>query len=60
MILYGMDYKKTTFIGYRHFSSGLYHAAAVLNQGCKGSIDTYETRNMGPVLFTTYILQNKI
>ena len=56
MILYGMDYKKTTFIGYRHFSSGLYHAAAVFNQGCKGSIDTYETRNMGPVLFTAYIL----
>ena len=60
MILYGIDYKKTTFAGCRHFSLGLYDAVAVFNNGCKGSIDIYEIMNKGPVLFTRIFSQNKI
>ena len=60
MILYGIDYKKTTFVGYHHFSLGLYDAVAVFHNMCQGSIDICETRNMGPVLFIRHFLQNKI
>ena len=54
MILYGIDYKKTTFVGYHHFSLGFYDVVAVFQNGCQGSIDICETRNMGPILFTRY------
>lgn len=52
--------EKTTFVGYGHFSLGLYDAVAVFHNGYKGSSDIYETLNMGPVLFTRHFLQNKI
>ena len=60
MILYGIDYQKTTFVGYRHVSLSLYEAVAVFHNGLKGNIDIYVTMTMGPVLFTRHFLQNKM
>ena len=60
MILYGIDYQKTTFVGYRHVSLSLYDAVAVFHNWFKGNIDIYVTMTMRPVLFTRHFLQNKI
>ena len=54
MIFYGIDYKKTTFVSYRHFSLSLFDAVAVFHNGFKGNIDTY----MRPELRDEYYLQD--